>query len=155
MGTCSSCEAAVATAPAPLKASGCGTAKLVLPDGDLEEFASPVKASYLLRRDPSCFICHSDDMEFDGFVSAVGAEEELQPGHLYFALPLSSLRHRLRPAELAALAAKATAALRRKGYAGFVADDREPAWGSGRDVGAVVYGRNARGRLDTIEEGRD
>ncbi|CAN6459892.1 unnamed protein product [Victoria cruziana] len=155
MGTCASCEAAVATAPAPLKLSTGGTAKLVRPDGDLEEFESPVKASYVLRRDPSCFICHSDAMEFDGFVSAVGADEDLLPGQLYFALPLSSLRHRLRPAELAALAAKATAALRRHGYAGFVADDRELSWGSGRDARDVAYGRKTRDRLDTIDEGRD
>lgn len=50
-------------------------------------------------------------MEFGDVVSAVSDDEELQPGQLYFALPLSQLRHRLKAEEMAALAVKASSAL--------------------------------------------
>ncbi|XP_072989835.1 uncharacterized protein [Typha latifolia] len=103
MGACNSCEA-TAVAPA--------TAKVVLLDGRLQEFVGPVKASHVLQKDDSmCFVCSSDDMELDDFVSALGAEEELQPGQLYFLLPVSMLQRPLHADEIAALAVKASAAL--------------------------------------------
>ncbi|XP_021725465.1 uncharacterized protein LOC110692729 [Chenopodium quinoa] len=100
MGICSSCES-----------TSVATAKLILEDGRLEEFSYPVKASYLLSKDPNVFICNSDEMDFDGYVSAVRAEDELQPGQLYFALPLAKLSRPLHAEDMAALAVKANAAL--------------------------------------------
>ncbi|KAH0769987.1 hypothetical protein KY290_013968 [Solanum tuberosum] len=50
-------------------------------------------------------------MDFGNVVCAVKAEEELQLGQLYFALPLSQLKHKLKPEEMAALAVKASSAL--------------------------------------------
>ncbi|XP_009629967.1 uncharacterized protein LOC107779734 [Nicotiana tabacum] len=100
MGICSSCES-----------TSIATAKLILQDGRLQEFPYPVKASYLLQRDPTIFICNSDEMEFGNVVSAISADEELQPGQLYFALPLSNLKRRLKAEEMAALAVKASSAL--------------------------------------------
>ncbi|XP_075500280.1 uncharacterized protein LOC142539629 [Primulina tabacum] len=104
MGVCSSCEA-----------TSVATAKLILYDGRLQEFPHPVKVSYVLQKNPSCFICSSDEMDFDGVVSAVGEEEELQPGQLYFALPLSRLQRRLQADDMAALAVKASSALTKSG----------------------------------------
>ncbi|KAJ8546106.1 hypothetical protein K7X08_018689 [Anisodus acutangulus] len=100
MGICSSCES-----------TSVATAKLILQDGRLQEFPYPVKVSYLLQKDPSIFICNSDEMDFGDVVSAVSADEELQPGQLYFALPLSNLKRKLKPEEMAALAVKASSAL--------------------------------------------
>ncbi|XAR73925.1 hypothetical protein NMG60_11008056 [Bertholletia excelsa] len=100
MGICTSCEAASAD-----------SAKLIMQDGRLEEFPFPVKASWVLQKDPTCFICNSDAMEFDGFLSAISADEELEPGQLYFALPLKRLRQPLQAEEMAALAVKASSAL--------------------------------------------
>ncbi|XP_009759929.1 uncharacterized protein LOC107828775 [Nicotiana tabacum] len=100
MGICSSCES-----------TSIATAKLILQDGRLQEFPYPVKASFLLQRDPTIFICNSDEMEFGDVVSAISADEELQPGQLYFALPLSNLKRRLKAEEMAALAVKASSAL--------------------------------------------
>ncbi|KAF3637648.1 putative xylogalacturonan beta-1,3-xylosyltransferase-like [Capsicum annuum] len=100
MGICSSCES-----------TSIATAKLILQDGRLQEFPYPVKASYLLQKDPSIFICNSDEMDFGNVVSAISADEELQPGQLYFALPLSNLKRRLKAEEMAALAVKASSAL--------------------------------------------
>ncbi|KAH7851064.1 hypothetical protein Vadar_006887 [Vaccinium darrowii] len=104
MGICSSCQS-----------TSVATAKLVLHDGRLQEYAYPVKVSYILQKDPSCFICNSDDMDFDDVVSAVRDDEELQLGQLYFALPLSRLRRRLEAEEMAALAVKASSALMKTG----------------------------------------
>ncbi|KAG9440855.1 hypothetical protein H6P81_021020 [Aristolochia fimbriata] len=104
MGMCHSCDS-----------TAVATAKLILQDGKLQEFSYPVKVSYVLQRNPSCFICNSDEMDFDDFVSAIGGDEELQPGQLYFALPLSWLKHPLQAEEMAALAVKASSALRKRG----------------------------------------
>ncbi|EHA8590200.1 hypothetical protein COCNU_scaffold016103G000050 [Cocos nucifera] len=105
MGICSSCEETAEQVAAT------ATVKVVLQDGKLEEFPRPVKAAHVLQKDPTCFVCNSDDMEFGGFVSAVGADEELQPGHLYFLLPLSMLRRPLHAEDMAALAVRASTAL--------------------------------------------
>ncbi|BAU00152.1 hypothetical protein LR48_Vigan06g038700 [Vigna angularis] len=87
------------------------TAKLILQDGKLQEFSYPVKVSFLLQKYPACFICNSDEMDFDDVVSAIDEDQLLQPGQLYFALPLSRLKQRLQPHEMAALAVKASSAL--------------------------------------------
>lgn len=100
MGNCSSSDS-----------TRVATAKLVLQDGKLQEFSYPVKVSYLLQEYPTCFICNSDEMDFDDVVTAVDEDQVLQPGQLYFALPLSRLRQRLQAQEMAALAVKANSAL--------------------------------------------
>ncbi|KAD0962271.1 hypothetical protein R6Q59_008250 [Mikania micrantha] len=100
MGICSSCDS-----------TAVATAKLILHDGSLQEFSYPVKVSYVLQKHPSTFICNSDEMEFDDVVSAIRDEDSLQPGQLYFALPLNRLRRPLLPEDMAALAVKASSAL--------------------------------------------
>ncbi|XP_010941915.1 uncharacterized protein [Elaeis guineensis] len=110
MGICTSCEA-VAVAPT-------ATAKVVLPDGELREYDRPVSVAHVLQKDPSCFVCDADVMEFDGFVSAVGADEELRPGNIYFLLPKTMLKHPLHAEDLAALAVRASAALMKAATAG-------------------------------------
>ncbi|PSS36430.1 Protein of unknown function DUF4228, plant protein [Actinidia chinensis var. chinensis] len=102
MGICSSCDSA-----------SVATAKLILQDGQLQEFSYPVRVSYILQKYPSYFICNSDEMDFDDVVSAVNDNEELQLGQLYFALPLSRLRQPLQAEDMAALAVKANSALTR------------------------------------------
>ncbi|KAH8503476.1 hypothetical protein POPTR_007G033400v4 [Populus trichocarpa] len=106
MGICSSCES-----------THVATAKLILQDGRLQEFSYPVKVSFVLAKIPTYFICNADEMEFDDVVSAINDDEELQPGQLYFALPLSWLKHPLQPEEMAALAVKASSALMKSGGA--------------------------------------
>ncbi|XP_075510629.1 uncharacterized protein LOC142546675 [Primulina tabacum] len=101
MGICSSCESG----------SAANTAKLISFDGRLQEFSSPVKVFYVLQKNPECFICDSDEMNYDDVVSAVSDDEELQLGRLYFALPLSKLQRQMRAEEMAALAVKASSAL--------------------------------------------
>nr|XP_043617912.1 uncharacterized protein LOC122589657 [Erigeron canadensis] len=100
MGICSSCES-----------TNVATAKLISHDGKLQEFSYPIKVSYVLQKNPSSFICNADEMEFDVVVSSLNDNDELQLGQLYFALPLTRLRHPLTPEEMAALAVKASSAL--------------------------------------------
>ncbi|KAL6572882.1 hypothetical protein OROHE_002358 [Orobanche hederae] len=104
MGICSSCES-----------TSVATAKLILDDGRLQEYPYPVKVSYVLQKNPAYFICNSDEMDFGDVVSAVSDDEELQPGQIYFALPLNQLKHRLQAEEMAALAVKASSALTKSG----------------------------------------
>lgn len=105
MGICSSCQST----------SSLATAKLILQDGRLQEYPYPVKVSYVLQKNPTSFICNSDEMEFDDVVQAISDDDELQPGQLYFALPLTRLKRRLQPEEMAALAVKASSALTKSG----------------------------------------
>ncbi|CAH8344425.1 unnamed protein product [Eruca vesicaria subsp. sativa] len=107
MGICSSTES-----------TQVATAKLILLDGRMMEFTKPVKVGYVLLKNPMCFICNSDDMEFDEALSAISADEELQLGQIYFALPLRYLRQPLQAEEMAALAAKANSALMQSGGGG-------------------------------------
>ncbi|KAG2244891.1 hypothetical protein Bca4012_022323 [Brassica carinata] len=107
MGICSSSESLQVA-----------TAKLILLDGRMMEFTKPVKVGYVLLKNPMCFICNSDDMEFDEALSAISADEELQLGQIYFALPLRYLRQPLQAEEMAALAAKANSALMQSGGGG-------------------------------------
>ncbi|KAK8710376.1 hypothetical protein V6N13_145701 [Hibiscus sabdariffa] len=93
-----------------LDSSRVATAKLILHDGRLQEFSYPVKVSYVLQMNPMCFLCNADEMDFDHVVSAIDEDQELRPGQLYFALPLTWLNHPLQPQVMAALAVKATSA---------------------------------------------
>ncbi|WOK99609.1 hypothetical protein Cni_G08321 [Canna indica] len=105
MGACTSCEAAAVVGAA-------ATVKVVLPDGELQEYSRPVTAACALEKDSRrFFLCDADEMEFDRLVTAVAADEELRPGQLYFVLPRSMLKHPLHADDLAALAVKASAAL--------------------------------------------
>ncbi|XP_071713855.1 uncharacterized protein [Rutidosis leptorrhynchoides] len=135
MGICSSCESTSVV-----------TAKLISHDGRLQEFSYPVKVSYVLQKNPSTFICNSDEMEFDDVVTAINDNDELQLGQLYFALPLTRLRHPLQPEEMAALAVKASSALagcRRKNV---TFTEKCHTKTSGRVVDAAVFEtRNGRG----------
>ncbi|KAL8240657.1 hypothetical protein R6Q59_014012 [Mikania micrantha] len=151
MGICSSCES-----------TAVATVKLILHDGSLLEYPYPVKVSYVLQKHPSTFICNSDDMEFDDVVSPVNHEDVLQPGQLYFALPLNRLSRRLQPEEMAALAVKASSALTKCGCRRKNIDFTAPEVSSGLDSGRVsdtgirgVGGgrrRNFTGMLSAIPE---
>ncbi|XP_071704019.1 uncharacterized protein [Rutidosis leptorrhynchoides] len=87
------------------------TAKLILTDGTLQEFSYPIRVSHIINKNPSTFICNSDEITFDDVVSPLNDNEELQLGQLYFALQLTNLKHPLQPQEIAALAVKASTAL--------------------------------------------
>ncbi|CAF2163801.1 BnaA07g12470D [Brassica napus] len=127
------------------------SAKLILLDGTLQEFSTPVKVWQILQKYPSSFVCNSDEMDFDDAVSAVSGDEELRSGQLYFVLPLTWLNHPLRAEEMAALAVKASSALTKSGGVGWVAGDRD---NSKNIVGVKTNVRGGRftRNLSTIAE---
>ncbi|CAL5041869.1 unnamed protein product [Urochloa decumbens] len=97
-------------APAP--------ALVVAADGSLLEFApasSPVSASEVLGANAAdhgrFFLCSSDALYFDADVPALGADELLRPGQIYFVLPATMLGRPLSSADMAALAVRASDAL--------------------------------------------
>ncbi|PIM97558.1 hypothetical protein CDL12_29975 [Handroanthus impetiginosus] len=87
------------------------TAKLILLDGQLQQFSWPVRVSNLLQQNSDCFICSSDEMEFGEFAEAMSGDKVLRPGELYFELPQEWRNQRLQAEDMAVLAAKASAAL--------------------------------------------
>ncbi|CAL4927234.1 unnamed protein product [Urochloa decumbens] len=114
MGACNSCEAtAVAAAPGTTPAE----ARVVLADGALRRFPGGTRASQALKAAAAgapagaWFLCSADGLELGGAVAAVGSEEPLQPGQLYFVLPAAMRRRPLQAEEMAALAIRASAAL--------------------------------------------
>jgi hypothetical protein len=115
MGACTSREAtAVAAAPG----SPAPEARVVLADGALRRFpggtraSQAVKASAAAAASSAWFLCSADGLELGGAAAAaVGPEEALQPGQLYFVLPAAMRRRPLRAEEMAALAVRASAAL--------------------------------------------
>ncbi|CAN8277664.1 unnamed protein product [Cochlearia groenlandica] len=120
------------------------TAKLILLDGTLQEFSSPIKVYQILQKNPTSFICNSDEMDFDDAVSTLSGEEELRSGNLYFVLPMTWLNHPLRAEEMAALAVKASSALAKSGGGGCGGG----AWVSGETKssdGVMRSGRGGRG----------
>ncbi|TKW22297.1 hypothetical protein SEVIR_4G220300v4 [Setaria viridis] len=91
-------------------------ALVVAADGSLREFApasSPVSASDVLNGAGSsnAFVCSSDALYFDADVPALGADELLRPGQIYFVLPAEMLGRPLSSADMAALAVRASDAL--------------------------------------------
>ncbi|KAF2316575.1 hypothetical protein GH714_041916 [Hevea brasiliensis] len=104
MGICSSHEITPAA-----------TAKLILQDGQLEEFSYPVTVSQILKGNHSCFVCKADDMDYNACIPAIDGDEELQLGQLYFVLPVNWINSRLSPRDMAALAVKASLALKSSG----------------------------------------
>ncbi|KQJ90795.1 uncharacterized protein LOC100828541 [Brachypodium distachyon] len=107
MGSC------VSRAPPASAGSVATAAKVIDIDGFLVQIAAPVTASEALGTAASArfFLCSSDELRFDAPARALAADEPLQPGWLYFALPLPMLRRPLSGQEMAALAVKATSAL--------------------------------------------
>ncbi|CAN6163416.1 unnamed protein product [Urochloa humidicola] len=93
-------------------------ALVVAADGSLREFfpeSSPVSASDVLSNaaaaDGGSFLGSSDALYFDADIPALGADELLRPGQIYFVLPAAMLGRPLSTADMAALAVRASDAL--------------------------------------------
>ncbi|RRT76735.1 hypothetical protein B296_00008290 [Ensete ventricosum] len=106
MGSCFS-SASAAETPSPV------TAKVITLDGSLSEYFTEVTVYEVLgRHHPSRFICSSDELYCNTYIPALGSQESLQLGQLYFMLPVSKLEYPLSGSDMAALAVKASLALR-------------------------------------------
>ncbi|PAN04471.1 hypothetical protein PAHAL_1G069800 [Panicum hallii] len=96
-------------------------ARVIAADGSLKEVpisdpplasASDVLGSAdAASASSSFFVCNSDALYFGEPPPALGAAERLRPGQMYFVLPAAMLGRALSSADMAALAARAIAAL--------------------------------------------
>uniref|UniRef100_A0ACD5YGI9 Uncharacterized protein n=1 Tax=Avena sativa TaxID=4498 RepID=A0ACD5YGI9_AVESA len=118
MGSCTSRSPAPAPASAPASGSSgrrAATAKVVGLDGSMAQYAAPATARHALRDDgsssSSVFLCSSDELRLDQPPRVLADEEALQPGWLYFVLPVSTLRLALSKHEMTVLAVRASYAL--------------------------------------------
>ena len=124
------------------------TAKVILQDGRLIEFSAPLKALKVLVDCPGSFICDADDMDFENYVREIGEEEELCAGQIYFLLPRSVLRRRLRLEEMVNLAVKASSALMKSGGD----ERRRRVFAVDQTAGRLSRRRNSDARLGAIPE---
>ncbi|KAJ4827581.1 hypothetical protein Tsubulata_004810 [Turnera subulata] len=88
------------------------TIKIIQVDGKLQVLKQPVQArNKTSQQDPNCFLCSLESMSIGNSVQRVPDEEELQPGQIYFLLPLSLASKPLSLPDLCGLAIKASSAL--------------------------------------------
>ncbi|GJM96552.1 hypothetical protein PR202_ga13399 [Eleusine coracana subsp. coracana] len=163
MGACNSCEAtAVAPAAPGCYASSSAEARVVLADGALRRFPGGTRASQAVKAASGAgptgawFLCCADGLELGGAVAAVGNEEELQPGQLYFVLPAAMRRRPLQAEEMAALAVRASAALVGDGEGPLVFPEQAAAAVSAAGGGgAARSGKGCRRSRRGSSRGRD
>ncbi|XP_051196328.1 uncharacterized protein [Lolium perenne] len=91
--------------------------RVIAADGSLKEFlATPrVTVSDVLGGEAaSFFVCNSDELYFNEPPPALAAGELLQPGQIYFVLPVAAFTRPLSSADMASLAVRASSALAAK-----------------------------------------
>uniref|UniRef100_A0ACD5Y808 Uncharacterized protein n=1 Tax=Avena sativa TaxID=4498 RepID=A0ACD5Y808_AVESA len=112
MGSCTSRSPTPVSSTAGSSGRRAATAKVVGLDGSMVQYAAPVTAREALMEDgASLVLCSSDELRFDAPPRALADEEILQPGWLYFVLPVSMLRLALSRHEMTVLAVRASSAL--------------------------------------------
>uniref|UniRef100_A0ACD5YEA0 Uncharacterized protein n=1 Tax=Avena sativa TaxID=4498 RepID=A0ACD5YEA0_AVESA len=114
MGSCASRSPPPVSSTAGSSGRRVATAKVVGLDGSMAQHAAPATARDALGDDGSSsyvFLCSSDELRLDAPPRALADEEALQPGWLYFVLPVSMLRLALSKHEMTALAVRASSAL--------------------------------------------
>ncbi|KAH0449790.1 hypothetical protein IEQ34_020482 [Dendrobium chrysotoxum] len=90
------------------------TAMVISVDGSLIEYTVGITTANVIEANgKGCILCNSDKLLFDAYPPVTAPEEVLEPGQIYFLLPLSELGRRLTGADVAALAFRASAALKK------------------------------------------
>ncbi|TKY70510.1 hypothetical protein E2542_SST06800 [Spatholobus suberectus] len=79
--------------------------------GKIKEYKQPIPARTVLSENPRCYLCNSESVHVGTCMPRVPDEEELQPGRIYFLVPLSHSHSPLSLPLLCDLAVKAGSAL--------------------------------------------
>ncbi|KAI3809758.1 hypothetical protein L1987_19358 [Smallanthus sonchifolius] len=114
MGTCASIQYSGNQGTLLIGNGTSTTAKVIHSiDGRLQEFRQPVKAGNVLfgHQPESFFLCSAEDMFVNCHVPHVPGDEDLQPGQIYFVMPISKSYRPISLHELCLLAIKASSAL--------------------------------------------
>ncbi|KVI10760.1 uncharacterized protein LOC112506296 [Cynara cardunculus var. scolymus] len=81
-------------------------------DGRLQEFRQPIRASNVISDQSNAFfLCNCETMFINCHVPHMAADEELQPGQIYFLMPISKSNKPFSLQELCSLAITASSAL--------------------------------------------
>ncbi|CAK7345944.1 unnamed protein product [Dovyalis caffra] len=98
------------------------TAKVISIHGDLREYYLPAFVSQVLQAEiassssssssSSWFLCNSDLLFYNEYIPVLNSDVPLQSDQIYFVLPKSKLQHKLTSSDMAALAVKASLALK-------------------------------------------
>ncbi|PON73258.1 poly polymerase [Trema orientale] len=127
MGSCfSSVRSSGSVAPTWASST---SAKVISVDGDLRQYLAPVLVSHVLAEaeasssssfsssstssSSSMFMCNSEGLYFDQVIPALELGDQLQANQIYFVLPSSKREQPLSASDMAALAVKASLALRK------------------------------------------
>ncbi|CAN6680250.1 unnamed protein product [Malus baccata var. baccata] len=119
MGVCASTPTSTKSrgggAPRP-DAIGRPTSSIVIDaDGRMQELKRPTQSKHITSQNPNHFLCNSETMSIGTCLTHVPDEEELQPGQIYFLLPLRQTQKPLSLPDLCDLAIKASSAMARDG----------------------------------------
>lgn len=104
------------TPPSPLfshslkmgNTSSNSTIRVIAVNGRVQELRRPVRASELTDRNPLHFICDANRLRVGCRIPGLAPSDELEPGRLYFLLPMDLLYSVLTDEEMAALTCKAS-----------------------------------------------
>nr|DAD22450.1 TPA_asm: hypothetical protein HUJ06_023914 [Nelumbo nucifera] len=64
-------------------------------------YGIPLSQALEMETSP-CFICNSDKLFYDSLIPPLHPAQQLQPGQLYFVLPLTRMQYRLTASDMAA-----------------------------------------------------
>ncbi|PKU74054.1 uncharacterized protein LOC110115895 [Dendrobium catenatum] len=88
-------------------------AMVVATDGSLLEYTSGIRTSEVITAVGKTYmLCNSDKLYFDAYPPAMAPDEELVSGQIYFLLPVAELNQLLSAANVAALAIRASTAMK-------------------------------------------
>ncbi|XP_022728782.1 uncharacterized protein LOC111284362 [Durio zibethinus] len=84
------------------------TIRLVHLDGYVEDFDHPISVGEVIGKSPNQFLCAAAQLVSAGS-KPLHPDTQLQPGHLYFVLPLSTLQDDVSPLDMASVVKRLTA----------------------------------------------
>ncbi|XP_021275570.1 uncharacterized protein LOC110410266 [Herrania umbratica] len=84
------------------------TIRLVHLDGYVKDFDHPISVSEVIGKPPKQFLCTAAQLMSTGF-NPLNLDAQLQPGHIYFVLPLSTLQDDISPLDMASVVRRLTA----------------------------------------------
>lgn len=99
MGSCLSCRSPNTTF---------NTIRLVHLNGYVEDFVHPVSVGEIIGEPPYQFLCTASQL-VSAATKPLNPDVQLQPGNIYFVLPLSTLQDDVSPLDMASLAKRLTA----------------------------------------------